>query len=148
MFHGLWPGFDADEVPITSVTNGVHAPTWVAREVVELAEQNGSDADADDGDATGRPSTRSPTTRSGRCSVELRERLVARRPAAAAQVLAAARRRRRPSSAGSTSVLDPDVLTIGFARRVPSYKRLTLMLRDPERLQARCCSTRSGRCRS
>ena len=33
-------------------------------------------------------------------------------------------------------VLDPDVLTIGFARRVPSYKRLTLMLRDPERLRA------------
>src|SRR5204863_7414104 len=33
------------------------------------------------------------------------------------------------------SVLDPDVLTIGFARRVPSYKRLTLMLRDPERLK-------------
>ena len=34
------------------------------------------------------------------------------------------------------SVLDPDVLTIGFARRVPTYKRLTLMLRDPERLKA------------
>ena len=33
------------------------------------------------------------------------------------------------------SVLDPDVLTIGFARRVPTYKRLTLMLRDPERLK-------------
>ena len=33
-------------------------------------------------------------------------------------------------------ILDPDVLTIGFARRVPSYKRLTLMLRDPERLTA------------
>src|SRR3712207_9109608 len=33
------------------------------------------------------------------------------------------------------SAFDPDVLTIGFARRVPSYKRLTLMLRDPERLQ-------------
>ena len=30
MFGGLWPGFDADEVPIGSVTNGVHAPTWVA----------------------------------------------------------------------------------------------------------------------
>jgi starch phosphorylase len=42
-------------------------------------------------------------------------------------------------------VLDPDVLTIGFARRVPTYKRLTLMLRDPERLK-RCCWTRSGRC--
>ena len=34
------------------------------------------------------------------------------------------------------NALDPDVLTIGFARRVPSYKRLTLMLRDPERLKA------------
>ena len=33
-------------------------------------------------------------------------------------------------------ILDPDVLTIGFARRVPSYKRLTLMLRDQERLTA------------
>ena len=32
-------------------------------------------------------------------------------------------------------MFDPDVLTIGFARRVPSYKRLTLMLRDPERLK-------------
>ena len=34
------------------------------------------------------------------------------------------------------AAFDPDVLTIGFARRVPSYKRLTLMLRDPERLRA------------
>ena len=43
------------------------------------------------------------------------------------------------------TAFDPDVLTIGFARRVPTYKRLTLMLRDPDRL-GRCCSTRSGRC--
>ena len=39
MFAGLWPGFDADEVPISSVTNGVHAPTWMAREMLELAER-------------------------------------------------------------------------------------------------------------
>lgn len=37
MFQGLWPGFDLDEIPIGSITNGVHAPTWVAREVMELA---------------------------------------------------------------------------------------------------------------
>ena len=42
-------------------------------------------------------------------------------------------------------ILDPDVLTIGFARRVPTYKRLTLMLRDPDAAEARCCSTPSGR---
>src|SRR5215216_2580269 len=51
MFHGLWPAFDEAEVPITSITNGVHAPTWVAREVIELAESHGADADSDDTDA-------------------------------------------------------------------------------------------------
>ena len=39
MFDGLWPGFDDREVPITSITNGVHAPTWVDRKVFELAAQ-------------------------------------------------------------------------------------------------------------
>ncbi len=40
MFDGLWPGFDDAEVPISSITNGVHAPTWVDRRVFELAEQH------------------------------------------------------------------------------------------------------------
>ena len=38
MFAGLWPGFDTAEVPIGSITNGVHAPTWVAREVSDLGD--------------------------------------------------------------------------------------------------------------
>ncbi len=38
MFGGLWPGFDIDDVPIGSITNGVHAATWVAREIIDLAE--------------------------------------------------------------------------------------------------------------
>ena len=37
MFNGLWPAFDEAEVPIGSVTNGVHGPTWIAREIFELA---------------------------------------------------------------------------------------------------------------
>ena len=41
-------------------------------------------------------------------------------------------------------MLDPDVLTIGFARRVPSYKRLTLMLRDPERLKRAAARPRAA----
>ena len=40
MFEGLWPGFDDSEVPITSVTNGVHAGTWVDRKVYELADKH------------------------------------------------------------------------------------------------------------
>src|ERR1700734_1981731 len=47
MFAGLWPGFDTAEVPIGSITNGVHAPTWVAREVCDL----GDSADAASADA-------------------------------------------------------------------------------------------------
>jgi len=54
MFAGLWPGFDHDEIPIGSVTNGVHAPTWVAREVMEIAARDAS------------PSTGWPTRSSGR----------------------------------------------------------------------------------
>jgi starch phosphorylase len=42
MFRGLWPGFDTDDVPIGSVTNGVHAPTWVAPELAELARRETS----------------------------------------------------------------------------------------------------------
>ncbi|HZB51534.1 MAG TPA: alpha-glucan family phosphorylase, partial [Mycobacteriales bacterium] len=51
MFNGLWPAFDEAEVPIGSITNGVHAPTWVAREVIELAASRGADPDGDDVDA-------------------------------------------------------------------------------------------------
>ena len=134
MFNDLWPGFDAAEVPISSVTNGVHAPTWVSREVFELAERE-----------IGNSLT---TTASGWENISgvgagsiwgtrraMRDRLVGE-----------VRKRLHDSwlQRGATeaelgwtaSVFDPDVLTIGFARRVPSYKRLTLMMRDPERLKA------------
>ncbi len=82
MFSGLWPGFDPDEVPITSVTNGVHAPTWVAPEVFRLgARQIGAERteDALTGAApnAGTRSRRSPTRRSD-LRRDLREQLVVR----------------------------------------------------------------------
>jgi starch phosphorylase len=134
MFGGLWPDFDADERPITSITNGVHAPTWVAREVYELAAEAGVDA------STGQPhdvfevADRVPANRIWEIKRKLREHLVAD----ARSRLATSYEHRGAAPAELKwieSALDPDVLTIGFARRVPSYKRLTLMLRDPERLK-------------
>jgi len=126
MFAGLWPGFDADQVPISSVTNGVHAPTWLAPEVHALADGQGPAAF---GSAQAVPAGTIWATRR-----TLRARLVTD-----------VRRRQRESLLlrGHSpaelqwvdTLLDPDVLTIGFARRVPSYKRLTLMLRDPDRLR-------------
>ncbi|WP_326767926.1 alpha-glucan family phosphorylase [Streptomyces sp. NBC_01591] len=127
MFAGLWPGFDAAEVPITSVTNGVHAPTWVAPEVFRLRNRYGgtpgrwdSAAEVPDRELWDlRGSLR------GQLVTEVRERLHASWRARGAE----------PAELGwIDGVLDPDVLTIGFARRVPSYKRLTLMLRDRDRL--------------
>ncbi len=134
MFGGLWPDFDAEERPIASITNGVHAPTWVAREVFELAEKAGVDTSMDQPEQVFEVADRVSADEIWQTKRVLRERLVkdARRR------LAESWRQRGASRAELgwvDGVLDPDVLTIGFARRVPSYKRLTLMLRDPERLK-------------
>ncbi|GLZ05345.1 alpha-1,4 glucan phosphorylase [Actinomadura sp. NBRC 104412] len=133
MFGGLWGGFDTWEVPIGSITNGVHAGTWVAREMFDLAAREVPSVVE-----TGRgwDAVRAvPPGDVWRVRRVLRERLVhdTRRR------LRESWRARGASEAEMAwigDVLDPDVLTIGFARRVPSYKRLTLMLRDPDRLRA------------
>ncbi|MFF2014057.1 alpha-glucan family phosphorylase [Streptomyces sp. NPDC058195] len=129
MFAGLWPGFDAAEVPITSVTNGVHAPTWVAPEVFGLRGRHRA--------APGRWDSAAAIP--DRELWELRRSLRARLVTEVRERLRASwlTRGAAPAELGwIDGVLDPDVLTIGFARRVPSYKRLTLMLRDRERLSA------------
>ena len=128
MFAGLWPGFDTSEVPIGSVTNGVHTPTWVSGDVLALT--GGSD------DATGWDWERAavaPATELWETRHQLRARLVAE----VRRRLRSSWRQRGASGAELTWIddaLDENVLTIGFARRVPSYKRLTLMLNDPEQL--------------
>jgi starch phosphorylase len=135
MFAGLWPGFDHSEIPITSVTNGVHSPTWLDRtygQVDTLRIGEGPDAQGSEG-------WEDPDLVSDQLLWDLRR-------ASRARLVDDARRRLRASylKRGASqaelgwidSALSPDVLTIGFARRVPTYKRLTLMLRDPARLAA------------
>ncbi len=134
MFAPLWPGFDAAEVPIGAVTNGVHAPTWAAREWIdkarelvgpELVEEARGWERLRDIDLGELWSTRNVLR--GILVAEVRRRVRAswlERGAASAEL------------AWVDEVFDPNVLTVGFARRVPTYKRLTLMLRDPQRLRA------------
>jgi len=132
MFGALWPGFDQDDVPITSVTNGVHAPTWTDPRMVELAHSKLGTFE------TAACDWNSPAiTDADLWSVRraMREQLVAD----ARERMAAAWAEQNPGIAAPAwmaELLDPDVLTIGFARRVPTYKRLTLMLHDPDRLRA------------
>ncbi len=133
MFDGLWPGFDDAEVPITSITNGVHAPTWVDRRVYDVAAKHLGTADIERDDAWDRIAD-IPRDAIWSTKRELRQGLVteARRRTKASW----AKRGASPAELGWVEdILDPDVLTIGFARRVPTYKRLTLMLRDPARLK-------------
>jgi starch phosphorylase len=132
MFEGLWPGFDGPEVPITSITNGVHAPTWVDHRVIELAEKHIGPRITVEARAW-EEIDRVPADELWAVRRQLRSDLVdeARRRVRASWIKRGAS---RAELGWVDEVLDPDVLTIGFARRVPTYKRLTLMLRDGERL--------------
>jgi starch phosphorylase len=132
MFNDLWPGFDRAEVPIGSITNGVHAPTWAAPQWLALGrELIGSEA------AEPAVWERLQEVDPGHMwwiRSQLRETLIA-------DVRDRLRRSWLERGASEAELgwiataFDPSVLTVGFARRVPTYKRLTLMLRDPERLE-------------
>jgi starch phosphorylase len=137
MFARLWPGFDEPEVPIGHITNGVHAPTWVAPEVFQLARREIGEGLVENPTDISRWEAIQQVSDGDIWAVRrlLRERLVTdvrRRVARSWEQRGAS----EAELGWVEQVLDPDVLTIGFARRVPSYKRLTLMLRDPERLTA------------
>ena len=139
MFQSLWGGFDAPEVPIGSVTNGVHGPTWTAREIGGLTAGV---------EASGSPELFGVSdSLLWELRGTLRRRLVeeVRRRVRASWLQRGAS---EPELAWTERIFDPDVLTIGFARRVPTYKRLTLMLRDPERLKVDAARPRAPACSS
>ena len=134
MFKDLWPDVPADEAPIMSVTNGVHALTWVAAEMSDLlgrhvlpewheadAERWSHIADASDDELW-------------RVREQGRERMVA---FVRTRLRTAAAQRGSSSSDAAVydTVLDPRVLTVGFARRFATYKRATMLLSQPDRLR-------------
>jgi glycogen phosphorylase len=118
MFAGLWPDVPVDEVPIQAITNGVHAHTWVSDPIAGLlARSVGPVWDgADDASWKG----------------------VEQLPAAdvwAARRLGRGRLVDFVRARMGEAILDPDALTIGFARRFATYKRATLLLSQPDRLR-------------
>jgi starch phosphorylase len=108
MWHGLWPDRRADRVPITSITNGVHQRTWISGELEGLL------GDTDPQFERARELTADDLWTAHRGA---KKRLL--------EFVAATRGVRE---------LDPDVLTIGFARRFATYKRAGLLFSRPERL--------------
>lgn len=135
MFGALWPGFDSADVPITSVTNGVHAPTWTDRSVAKLAEEKLGTTDTTACDWLSESISDADLWK-------LRGTLRAKLVEDARARMSAAWKAQHANTLPPVwynSLLDPDVLTIGFARRVPTYKRLTLMLHDEDRLRSLLC---------
>jgi starch phosphorylase len=136
MWQEAWPGVPLDEIPITHVTNGVHPQSWISDEMRNLYDRYlGPCWSEEPGDTrVWARGEQIPGEELWRTHERRRERLVAfARRRLAAQL--EARGAGMSEIAQAEDVLDPEALTIGFARRFATYKRGTLLLRDPARLE-------------
>lgn len=134
IFQPLFPHWPRDEVPVDHITNGVHVPTW-------------------DSEAADRLWTRACGQSRWRGELDAMENQLRELPDDTLWEFRAQQRRsmidylrqrlvRQHSERGATEsriracseLLDPDALTLGFARRFAEYKRTNLLLQDPERL--------------
>jgi len=136
IWHFLWPEIeDDDDVPITYITNGVHTPTWMARRLRVLFDKylgEGWLERLDDPETWVKVDS-IPDNELWAVRMHLKRKLVF-------YVLNRARTRwmnggfQPVQTIASGALLDPHVLTIGFARRFATYKRANLVFRDLKRL--------------
>jgi starch phosphorylase len=135
MWQNVWPGVPVTDTPIISITNGVHAPSWISREMAGLYDRYLGPRWREDAGDYGLWSRvdHIPDEELWRTHERRRERLVA---FARARLASQLESRGAPPSevAQANEVLNSEALTIGFARRFATYKRATLLLRDAERL--------------
>lgn len=137
MWQHVWPSHLRDELPIRHVTNGVHAPTWLSPEILALLQRclgPGWEPATSHTSALARIDE-IPGEELWRIHEMARSKLVSTAREAVEKQLSA-RNATRAELAATRSLLDPGILTIGFARRAASYKRATLLLNDPDRLEA------------
>src|SRR5207237_589322 len=133
MWHWLWPERKPDEVPITAITNGVHSASWLAQELAEFYTQYlgaGWYGRLDD-PATWAPLRTAPAAALWAIHSRLRTDLIE-----FARGRAQARYTRMNEAPAVWPILDPNALTIGFARRFATYKRAVMIFTDRERLKA------------
>ncbi len=135
MWQNIWPGVPEPEIPINHVTNGVHARSWMSRELIELLDGYlGPQWQVNPSDQTGWSSIHEvPDEELWRIHERCRRRLIR-------WTRQQLRRYVETRGADATMIenaaeaLDPNALTIGFARRFATYKRGNLILKDPDRL--------------
>ena len=135
MWQGIWHGFPKRDVPIVSVTNGVHIPSYISSEMADLFNRYLGPRWVEDPDneKVWERVERIPNTELWRTHERRRERLIAfARRRLRDQLI---RRGALPSEIKEADVvLSPEALTICFARRFATYKRGDILFRDPKRL--------------
>jgi starch phosphorylase len=137
LWNKMWPERRVEEVPIGSVTNGVHAPTWVSPLLRSLFEERvgpGWTEVLHDADAWTRAVDSISDEELWKVRRLQRKRLVA---FVRERLFETRLQQHEPRhwAEAALGMFDPDALTIGFARRVAAYKRWGLILTDPERLR-------------
>lgn len=135
MWSGIWPGVPEPEVPITHVTNGVHARSWLSADLIYLFDRYlGAGWQFNPADQTVWKNVRDvPDDELWRVHERRRHKLIIWTRRKLKQQLEA-RSTVNSEVLASMEALDPNALTIGFARRFATYKRATLLFRDPKRL--------------
>ncbi len=138
MWHNLWPGLPVSEVPITSITNGIHSASWISHELNELYRKylfdNNQSGEVDPSDT--KIWEKIPdipdaelwnvhTIRKNKLIDLVRNRMKRQLTRQGLDVMSVKK---------ASKVLRPDLLTIGFARRFATYKRATLLFKDLNRL--------------
>jgi glycogen phosphorylase len=136
LWQRLWPEKAVGEVPITHVTNGVHAPSWVAALIDSLYQKYvGEDWPVKTQDRLlwEQSIARIPDAELWAAHLLLKQRLIAfiRHRSFHARL---ERGENIEYTESTRKMFDPETLTIGFARRIAGYKRWSLLLKDPERL--------------
>jgi starch phosphorylase len=138
IFQPLFPRWPEDEIPIGSVTNGIHVPTWDSEEADALwtaACGKGRWL----GDTLPTDCIRSVSDQQlWQMRTAERKKMIERLRGRYAVQLASA----HDTPQDCTGLLDEHVLTVGFARRFATYKRPNLLLHDPERLIRLLCDPR------
>ena len=135
LWQNVWPGAPREEVPIISITNGTHTESWTSHEMVRLLDKylGPQRSETPDDRALWQRVDEIPDIELWRVHERRRVAMVA---FARQRLKEQLRRRGAPPSEvkAAGEFLDPDALTIGFARRFAPYKRGALIFRDQERL--------------
>ncbi|GFE59527.1 glycosyltransferase family 1 protein [Geobacter sp. AOG2] len=135
MWKNTWPELPEEQLPLTSITNGVHTRTWMSNYMASLLVRYLGTRWLDDptDHNVWRRISKIPDAELWRTRQSCREKLVdfARKRLKEQMIKVGATVK---EIATAEEVLDPEVLTIGFARRFATYKRGTLLMRDLDRL--------------